>query len=652
MQLYAVIYKIIRRLLKEISNFREFLIYRFFYKKPDIKYPEKITHLLYGAIHDQTGLLEIYRECFPDKYNEKIQQADLVCQHIFDLLGSGPKKLSTDGEGYQIIDWHSDFKIGYKWRGSTFCKYIQFGHINGVDIKTPWELSYFHHLALLGEAYVLTGNEKYAREYENQISDWINNNKVGFGVGWACAMIVAIRVVNWLAALEFYSKTMPFSDAFLQKLYASVDEHGKFIRSHLEYESGAATNHYLFNLAGLLFISIYCSFLKEAADWQKFAINELSKEIRKQVYDDGCNFEASTSYHKFVLEMFFYLDVIGERAGIEFPDYYQKKLKEMFEFLVYGLKPDGTIPQVGDNDSGRFIMSCKRPVLEHKYLLSAASIYYNDSKFKLPYVDFDEEAFWIFGYRGKKIFDGLPKRVKRSQSKAFKDAGWYIMRDNNNYCFISCGPNGQKGKGGHAHNDKLSFELMLGGRNIIVDPGTYIYSSYPEERNKFRSTEYHNTVKFAEHEQNKMPETNMFGLPDRVSINCADLIETDRCITFTGGIEYEGITHHRTIELDKKNESLKIMDGLSSSDICEVKLIFHLAPELTYDGGFILIRETHDRVASIEVDGFNLIKENYDYSPEYGLKISAEKLTAYIPFKYSPQTVNTLIKRCRHEHVQ
>ena len=214
--------------------------------------------------------------------------------------------------------------------------------------------------------------------------------------------------------------------------------------------------------------------------------------------------------------MFFYCEVLAERYGTAFSAKYQQRLKKMFEFSLYCIKPNGMIPQVGDNDNGRFLIFCKRPILEHKYLLSLAAAYYKDSGFNLAEFGFDEEAFWVFGKDGMQVIRELPAKKEPLTSKAFPNAGWYIMRHKNDYCFVSCGPNGQDGIGGHAHNDKLSFELMLNGQDIIVDPGTYVYTPYPKERNKFRSTEYHNTVKFDDYEQNEFCKKDIFSLVNKI----------------------------------------------------------------------------------------------------------------------------------------
>lgn len=72
--------------------------------------------------------------------------------------------------------------------------------------------------------------------------------------------------------------------------------------------------------------------------------------------------------------------------------------------------------------------------------------------------------------------------------------GVYIYKSKGLYLCINASDNGQKGNAGHAHNDKLSFELFLNGKCIFEDSGVYVYTPLPEERNRFRSIHMHNTI--------------------------------------------------------------------------------------------------------------------------------------------------------------
>ena len=125
--------------------------------------------------------------------------------HRFDLLGSGlvcldfgevykglekiqfkpnkgyiPKKNLLDID-YKPINWSVDFKSGFQWDLNVFYSEVRStSSIKGVDIKVPWELSRCQHFGVLGAAYQMTKDSKYAREIRNQIIDWINNNPVSY----------------------------------------------------------------------------------------------------------------------------------------------------------------------------------------------------------------------------------------------------------------------------------------------------------------------------------------------------------------------------------------------------------------------------------------------------------------------------------------
>jgi len=639
--------KVPRKVFRIIFYKWEHLYYRFFYSKPKLNLNFTRKRYLIAGSDDFNKIAQTYRKLFLDKVQTKITEADLICEHVFDLLGSGSKKLSPEGENYQSIDWHSDFKSGYRWNPKTFYRNIRYGQIEGVDVKVPWELSRFQHLNILGQAYVLTRNKKYSEEFASQVSDWIDNNPIGFGVNWKCTMDVAIRAANWLVAQEYFSEEGLIPVDFWEEFYRSIYEHGKFITKHLENRSEFTNNHYIANLVGLFFIAIYCPFFKESKKWQRFALKELTNEIEKQVYTDGCNFESSTSYHRLSLELFFYSELLGKRSCIKFPETYKNQVRKMFEFSLNCIKSNGMIPQIGDNDNGRLFIFAKRPILEHKYLLSLAAIYYREPAFKVSGFDFDEESFWVFGKKGKESYYKFPFRNKPITSKAFPKAGWYIIRNSNDYCFISCGPNGQNGNGGHAHNDKLSFELMLNGYDIIVDPGTYVYTSYPEERNKFRSTGYHNTANFIGFEQNEFVEKSIFSLPDKVKIRKAGLIERNNNVVFQGEIQYAGITHKREITLDKQSCSWHIKDIISSPKQLKGKLLFHLSPNLTCDGSEIIIKDRKEKIAAIEIIESNIEKEKYDYSQEYGRKVKANCLVANISELANIHEINTYIMKIK-----
>jgi len=100
---------------------------------------------------------------------------------------------------------------------------------------------------------------------------------------------------------------------------------------------------------------------------------------------------------------------------------------------------------------------------------------------------------------------------------------------------------------GHIHNDKLSFELAVDGIDLIVDPGTYLYSPLPARRNEFRSTKVHN-IAYVEGEEQNEPlagYTGLFALKRQSTIQLLE--KTPTKISFL--LTYRKITQIRTFEL-------------------------------------------------------------------------------------------------------
>jgi len=605
-------------------------------------------------------IIKTIQRKFPHILQQIIDNADKINEHYFDLLGSGSIKVSKNNisivnkslldTSYQPIDWHTDFKTGFSWNPRKYYKDIRIPY-GEADIKIPWELSRFQHLSTLGEAYWISNKAKYSREFVNQVSDWIGNNPPKSGVNWQCTMDVAIRVCNWILGYSFFKDADEVTDEFLVKFIKSIYQHGRHIRNNLESNAIFTSNHYISNIVGLLYISVFFPELKDAEEWKKFSIEELIKEMRKQIYPDGCDYESSTCYHRLVLELFFYATVLviinddeynncnyKEITDKVFGEEYTNLLYKMFEAALYLIKPNGKMPQVGDNDSGRFHTFSQAQILDMKYLLTLGSIFFNDSKFKINEFGFSPEAIWVLGNKGYQAWKDLENNTLNDvKSRAFPDAGWYVMRDNLNYCLIVCGPNGQNGNGGHCHNDKLSFELCLGGKDVVIDPGTNVYSSDPLERNTFRGTAYHNTVMIDNREQNdfnihinRIFQINNDALPGCLKWQIGEI--KDIFIgTHTGysKLKYP-VVHQREFIFDKHNGRLEIIDSFEGEGNHQLNWNFILSPGLV-------------NTPIILSDRINWRKEIIYYSPEYGVSVETKKYTSLLKTEL-PCSIKIIIK--------
>jgi hypothetical protein len=82
------------------------------------------------------------------------------------------------------------------------------------------------------------------------------------------------------------------------------------------------------------------------------------------------------------------------------------------------------------------------------------------------------------------VFEGV-------QRVAYAQFGHYAFLSPRLFLAIRC-PRREFGRAsGHSHDDLLAVELQVEGRNVLTDPGTFVYTPLPLERNLYRAAEAH-----------------------------------------------------------------------------------------------------------------------------------------------------------------
>ncbi|QZY55330.1 alginate lyase family protein [Crassaminicella profunda] len=556
-----------------------------------------------------------------------IKQADKICNHMFDLLGSGDTDLGKN------IKWNQDFKSGFIWENQFYKKIKAVDLNNDADVKVPWELSRFQHIPTLGQAYLLTNDEKYAKEFQEQIEDWISKNPVEMSVNWTCAMDVAIRACNWIVGIYYFKDNKEINQVFWMKLNKWLYLHGKFIYKNLE-KGTINNNHYLSDLVGLVWLGIYFkNFNKEKSnipkEWLDYGVKELEIEIQKQVYEDGCNYEASTAYHCLVTELLLYTIILCDKNHINFSHEFMTKIEKMCEVIMNITKPNGWIPLIGDMDSGRFIMFTgygNEEMRDFRYLLRVGAEFFDRDDFRV-HADNKLAAIWMF------------KKVKESKNKDYKlksisypDGGLHILRNDRVYMIIRCGQNGTAGRGGHTHNDQLSFELNVDGEDFIVDPGTYVYTADYKMRNLFRSTAYHNTLKIEGFEQNDFSEFDLFEIKDETNAQVVDCDKNYFRGKHFGYQEKAGIIHEREFLLG--DNAIQIEDGFTIIQAIKMGqyIKFYLNEDVKVDckNGLIYLKNQLNTI-KISFDKNIKLKVKHSYvSKGYGVNKESKVISFHV----------------------
>jgi hypothetical protein len=587
-------------------------------------------------VKDRESILSSLRDVAPKAQSQIVAKADHICEHVFDLLGSGSISLGDK------IDWHTDFKTGHRWNPRTYHKRIRPApYPGGYDIKVPWELSRCQHFVWLGQAYWFTGDEKYAQEFAGQVLNWIEQNRPQFGVNWARTMDVAIRAVNWLWGYYFFKDSPTLNGDFLLAFFKSLLVHGRHIFRNLENQGDFPGNHYLSNLLGLIYLGILCPEFQETQRWREFGLQELEKEMFKQVYPDGVDFEASTSYHRLATELFLSAVLLAQLNGQGFSRSFMDRLERMIEFTMYVTRPDGTVPLIGDSDNGRLHRlkvwkDSEREWIDHRYLLAVGAVLFEREDFAQAAGDQWEEAVWLYGDRAlvfKRAVEAKRLPLRLLGSRTFPDAGIYVMRSDDSCMVVDAGPIGQNGKGGHAHNDTFSFELYTEGHLWIVDPGTYIYTADYESRNLFRSTASHNTVRVDGHELCRFMKAQLFRLrdDDRPTVHrWKTSADHDLLDVSHHGYERLGqpVTHRRQIFFDKQERLWLVRDLFTGSERHLLEWFWHFAPSvsLSTQGGTLFACSGDGRVLQMLLTGPGTMRLSIEatwVSYGYGKRVEA-----------------------------
>lgn len=394
------------------------------------------------------------------------------------------------------IKWHTDYISGFSFSLKQFDMIKTSKYFNrGIDVKFPWELSRFTFISPLAANFYISGNTEYYKTGKNHITNWINANPFLKGINWKCTMDVAIRAINWLLAASVFHENIMNDPEFHRTISGSLVRHAEYISAFPErYKKDHTTNHTTSDYAGLLFLAVALKKHPKSHKWKKQALDGILDCMNYQVYDDGGSFEASTSYHRLVTELFALVALLCLNNDIRLPDSYFRKLYLMFEFAVAYTDKKGNSPVMGDNDSGTILQSDFNQNNNYTYLADLRSFIFEVPDGNTNMIS--KTPSLLILPENRKVDPGkiAVQPVTGIDNHFFKNSGLCIMNSNDLKSVVGIIPVGQNGHGGHNHYDCGSFTLSDNAGPVVVDPGVYTYTRDIRLRNKFRSYSYHNTV--------------------------------------------------------------------------------------------------------------------------------------------------------------
>jgi hypothetical protein len=338
----------------------------------------------------------------------------------------------------------------------------------GADKEYRYQLARFYFAGPLTSAYKTTGDEKYAKALIGLMRDFIRDadgydTEDGAG-SYPRSLDTARRLENWLAAYDVL-RTSPSLDAetntqILKTMYRS----GAFLRENVN----ASPNWMQTQKLALLRAAIYLPEFTSAAGARTNAADFLAQQLDDSTYLDGGYWEATSSYARGYASQYVEIVELMQAHGITFPA--REKLRKLGHFLMDQTMPNGYTANYGDSGS-----QDQRSVLRRLgELLDDAELIYAGTS----------GASGTMPAHTAALYPDTRVAVSRS--------GWGTGDSYLRY---------NVDRGNHSHPDELSITAFAFGRELLVDPGAYTYSTDARSDWLRKSTEAHNTIEIDDEPQ-------------------------------------------------------------------------------------------------------------------------------------------------------
>ena len=336
----------------------------------------------------------------------------------------------------------------------------------------------------MGQAYAMTGDEKYAKAFAGQLVHWVDTVRRDDPTcqkAWR-TIEAGFRMDYWSKAVCYFEGSPHITDEVINKFVVSMTDHAEYIMDNWN-SYNLMSNWGVIASRGLFFAGCLLPETDRTAEYRQEALRRLDAERRIQVYPDGVQWEQSPMYHNEVFRCLLEVVHLAHQKNILLPEGMEDAVHRMALADLAWQKPDGREPMMGDSDD-----------IDQRDILTLAAAVFHDGTLKSAgYPKMDLDSLWTLGAAEAETYEALPAVYPEKPDFALVDSGNYIFRSGwgarDTWVRFHCGLLGA----GHGHADQLHFDLSAYGEDILTDSGRFTYV-YGPSRREFKDPSAHNTV--------------------------------------------------------------------------------------------------------------------------------------------------------------
>jgi hypothetical protein len=329
----------------------------------------------------------------------------------------------------------------------------------GRDIKDVWEPARFAWLYDLVRGWAVCGDARYVQCAAEHVAGFLEACPPFRGPQWVCGQETSIRAIALLyaeAAFHGHAAWEPVRARVVQALAAS----GERVADAIGYAISQRNNHGISEAVGLLVLGHrFEGTHPEAERWRLTGQRWMARLVAEQFATDGWYIQHSFTYLRVAVDQCIVASRVAPLSAAV-----RARLAAAAALLVAVVDPaTGIVPNHGNNDGAFVHPITSAPYRDFRPTLTALSVVTGTS---LPanLAPDAETLAWLgreLPESGPPLGDGVWQGT----------SGWASGRLGDTFVFLRAGAYHSR----PGHLDTLHLDVRAGGREIVVDPGTYRY---------------------------------------------------------------------------------------------------------------------------------------------------------------------------------